>query len=479
MFLFVFGLACGALIVGIFYIASRREFNRVDEEKQLLDQEKQIVLEFMHNMVEGIGEGVEREELFQRVVHAAILSTGAMSACVFERTSEDQLKGVVVEGLFPPQRPLPDSSKMKITTRAKFIEQVLRSEVFEFGEGLIGTIAKSGQGILINNALDDPRVVRHDDPSLAVHSIMLVPIRFREKNLGVLAVANPADGTAFTQTDFSVIDSLAEQAGLAIHNSDILAIQIEKNKLDLDLSLASNIQGMLLPKTFPERERIEVDARYLPAQKVGGDLYDVFAIDDDRIGVAIADVSGKGIPASLIMAICQSNLRHLAKRYDSPARVLSELNEVMTLEMRRDMFVTIVYAIVDTKADQLTIARAGHELPLLGSTDAESGRYRTRMFGSEGMALGMVPPKLFNAVISEKQVPFDAGDILLLYTDGVTEATNGEGTEYTARRLADIVKNLRHDSAVALNQGILDSLSRFSAANGQTDDVTLVAVKHR
>ncbi len=478
MWLFLLGLILGLFVGGVFYLSSRREITRLDEQRQLLHQEQQIVLEFMHNMVEAIGEGVERSELFKRVVHAAILSTGALSACVFERAVDERLRGVVVEGLFPPQKPLPVSTAMKITTRTRFIEQVLRSEVLEVGEGLVGEVAKTGEGVLIADASADPRVIRHDDPSLIVRSLVLVPIRFKEKNLGVLAVANPADGLSFNETDFSLVDSLAEQAGLAIHNADIMNLQIEKNKLDLDLSLASNIQGMLLPKNFPQKPGLEVDARYLPAQKVGGDLYDIFSVGADKIGVAIADVSGKGIPASLLMAICQSNLRHFAKNCRSPARVLTRLNAVLSDEMRKDMFVTLVYAIVDPSKNELIIARGGHELPLLGHKDEETNLFRTRTIGSEGMALGMVPPALFDEVIEDKVIPFHKGDVFVLYTDGVTEATNFEGTEFTTERLADLVKQLRNSSAVEINDGILDRVARFSGPDGQTDDVTLVTVKH-
>ncbi len=478
MWLFLLGLALGAFVGGIFYLSTRREISRLDEQRQLLHQEQQIVLEFMHNMVEAIGEGVDRTELFKRVVHAAILSTGALSACVFEKNVDGRLRGVVVEGLFPPQKPLPMSTAMKITTRTKFIEQVLRSEVLEMGEGLVGEVAKTGQGMLIADAGKDPRIIRHDDPSLTVWSIVLVPIRFKEKNLGVLAVANPADGLSFNETDFSLVDSLAEQAGLAIHNADIMNLQIEKNKLDLDLALASNIQRMLLPKNFPQKPGLEVDARYLPAQKVGGDLYDVFSVGRDKIGVAIADVSGKGIPASLLMAICQSNLRHFAKNCSSPALVLSRLNAVLNEEMSKDMFVTLVYAIVDPKKDEIIIARGGHELPLLGHKDEKTNLFRTHTVGSEGMALGMVPAKLFEEVIEDKIITFQKGDIFVLYTDGVTEASNFDGTEFSAERLADRIKELRALTASDLNQGILDSVARFSGSNGQTDDITLVTVKH-
>lgn len=477
MFLFLTGVIVGGLVGGYFWYQCRREGQHLEEQKQLLEQEQDIVLKFMHDMVESIAEGSTREELFHRVVHAAVVGTGALSAAIFE-LREDKLRGVAVEGLFPPHRPLPESTKLKLTTRAKFIEQVLKTEEFSIGEGVVGEVARTREPLMVEDATRDDRVIKHDDPALVVRSVMVAPIAFRDKTIGVLAVVNPGHGGAFTRTDFSLTRSLADQAALAIHNSDTMALQIERNKLDVDLSLASNIQGMLLPKRFPDLEGFEIDAYYRPAQRVGGDLYDVIPLGEGRTGIAIADVSGKGIPASLLMAMCQTNLRHCARRFEHPSEVLKEMNRTMSLEMRRDMFVTIIYAIVDSAAHEVTVARAGHELPL-HFFRADGGLLKVEMLESEGMALGMVPPDLFDSVIQETRCPMAPGDLLVLYTDGVTEATNSDGMEFSTGRLIDVVKTLRDRSAHDLNRGILDNIARFAGAHAQGDDITLLTLKHR
>lgn len=471
------GVLLGMLAVWPLLSASRRQANQLDEDKQLLTQEKQIVVDFMHNMVEAIGVGVNRDALFQRVVNAAVLSTGALSACAFVRTPEDRLRGIASEGLFPPLRPLSQEGAVKASTRTKFIEQVLRSEEFALGEGIIGQVAQTRQPLLIREALGDDRVVQHDDPSLIIHSIALAPITFREKSLGVLAVANPSDGEALNETDLSLISSLAEQAGMAIHNMDVMESLLEKNRLDLELSLASGIQDMLLPKHFPARQGLDIDAAYLPARKVGGDLYDVFALDDYRIGVAVADVSGKGVPASLLMALCQSNLRHLSKGKDSPAAVLREVNATMREEIREDMFITILYAIIDLRSDEVTFARAGHELPLFIQNGQPGSVYEANFPGSEGMAVGMIPGEIFDEAIEDRTVPFVKGDVLVLYTDGITEALNAEGTEFSGARLADAAQGMREHAAAEINMGILERLQRFSGEQQQADDLTLLTVK--
>ena len=257
-----------------------------------------------------------------------------------------------------------------------------------------------------------------------------------------------------------------------------MQLQIEKNRIDLDLELASNIQSLLLPSQFPSSEKVEFAAHYTAAQKIGGDLYEIFSIDETKIGVAIADVSGKGISASILMAICQTNLRHLSRQNSSPADVLRAMNRQMHSAMRRDMFITIIYAIIDLEQDTVTLARAGHECPLLyhGTNDGTTSVSPIR---SEGMALGMVPPEIFDITIKDKTVPFSQDDALILYTDGVTECVNANGEEYTGERLLETLQSNGTGGAQAILDHVMDSIHRFSGNEGQLDDLTLIAIKHR
>ncbi|MCB1103944.1 MAG: SpoIIE family protein phosphatase [Opitutaceae bacterium] len=477
MFLVFLGILFGALAMLVPLYRAQKQVARLEEEKQQVEQERELVVDFMHHMVEALGEGLTQDELRQRIVHAAILCSGSLSAALFERTGDGNMRGVAVEGLFPPHRPLPPAAREKLTTRAKFIEQVLRSESFPDNEGVVGAVVQTGKGQLIADAAADDRIVRHEDASLKVRSVIAVPLQFRDEFFGVLAVANSTDGSPFTGTDFSLMQSLAEQAALALHNARFLNYQIEKKQIDLDLSLASGIQQMLLPDAMPEIDGLDIDARYTPAQKVGGDLYDVFALSPRRIGVAVADVSGKGIPASLLMAICRTSLRQIAPRHDSPAKTLTELNRSLGGNLSNGMFITMLYAVVDLDAGSVTFARAGHELPLLSRRNALTGVPDESYVGSEGMSLGMVPDEIFAEVIEDRTELFASGDFLILYTDGITEAPNEEEKEFSNSRLADTVRTLHSRTAKELNDGILESVHRFTGNEPQRDDFTLVAVK--
>lgn len=477
MMLFLLGGLLGTLVVYAFYWRAQREAARVEEEKQSLLEERTVVLDFMHNMVDAVGERLSRDELFQRIVHASILSTGALSACIFEKGADNLMRGVAVEGLFPPHRPIADTQKLRMGTRAKFIEQVLKSEEFPVGEGVVGRVAATGRGELVVNAPGDPRIVKHDDPALIVRSVIAAPIMVRKRLIGVLCVCNAADGLPFSETDYSLVAALAEQAGLAVHNADFINLQVEKQRMDLDLTLASDVQQVLLPNAMPQVTGLDLDARYMAAQKVTGDLYDFFELGDTKLGVAVADVSGKGLSASLLMAICRTLLRQIAPRQQSPAKVLAELNRAVAGDIREGMYITMTYAVIDTEYGQVTFARAGHELPLFSRRDRATGAYVSEYIGSDGMPLGMVDAALFEETIADHTVSFNSGDVLMLYTDGLTEAPNAEDKEFGSARLADALRSAHAGKAKAINEAVLADVLGFSGAGGLRDDFTLLTVK--
>lgn len=476
---FVLGGLLGAVLVYALYWRAQRHAAQVEEEKDALAEERQIVLDFMHSMADAMSERPSREELFQRIVHASILSTGALSACIFERGEDDIMRGVAVEGLFPPHRPIPATQRMQLGTRARFIQEVLKSESFPVGEGIVGRVAATGRGELITNAPSDPRIVKHEDPALTVRSVIAAPIIVRGRLIGVLCVCNAADGLPFTETDFSLVAALAEQAGLAVHNADYLNLQVEKRRLDVDLAMASEVQQMLLPRSMPDIPGLEIDARFMAAQKVSGDLYDVFRLGDGRIGVAVADVSGKGITASLLMAIGRTLLRQIGPRHVWPSRALSELNRLLTADMRQGMYITMTYAVIDTEAGDMILARAGHEQPLWAHREQPSGDWATEYIASEGMPLGMVDPEFFDSVITDRHLRFETGEALVLFTDGLTEAPNAHEAEFGTKRLAEVLREHRELPAAAINDRILAAVQEHSGRIALRDDYTLVTLKRR
>ena len=462
---------CSLLFSLWIYFRSQAKMRVLEEDKQLVHYEKRIVMDFLHHLIEGLGENIKREELFERMTRGSVRSTTALCACLFER-SGNQLVRVASEGLFPPLKPL-SKKQPKGRTRVELIEKVLEGESFEMGEGLVGSVAASGQAVIIKHAAKDPRIIRATDDALRIYSIIVAPIVFSGEVLGVLAVANPIDGSNFNDADLSLIESFAEQAGLIIYNCDLIDVQREKQKIDFDLSMASSIQRMILPKQLPKVEGLDIASFYHPAQSVGGDLYSTFKLSDHKVAVAVADVSGKGVPASLLMSICQTNLRHLSPVIDSPAKLLTRLNREMAPNIREGMFITLLYGLIDVKENTLTFARAGHEKPFLLAQQQRHGDF----IGSEGMAVGMVPDEIFSNAIEDVTIPFRQGDIALFYTDGLTECVNGDDAEFSSARLASCVETIRSQSAQSITDNLFTYLKKFSDGRPFVDDLSFIVLK--
>lgn len=444
------------------------------DELDRLREERQVIIDFLHRSADDIGSGANREKIYKRTVRATALSCGAMSACVYEKTADGKLVAKACEGLFPPQTKKIGRRKNG-ELRAKYIEDALIAETIEPNEGILGEVAASGRSVLIKDALKDPRIIKHDDESLKIRSFMVVPLIFRGQLSGVLAVANPISGRAFTDTEFSLAKSLGEQCALALQNAEAVSALLMRNKLEFDLRLASSIQRYLLPENLPQTDSLEFAVKYLPQQLIGGDFYDFFKLPNGKIGVVIGDVSGKGIPAAILMALCQTKLRYIAMSGKSPAQTLCLLNSEMVHAMRSDMFITIIYLVIDPKSGEAKFARAGHEPPLLARADSDEAAQPLK---SSGMALGMVSEELFDEVMEDASFKMNSGDVLVLYTDGLTEAVNPEGGEFTAKKLAQTISTLRSRNANDLNDEIIKSVESFMGpGNKYGDDLTLLTVK--
>lgn len=445
----------------------------IREELYRTRQEKDIVIEFLHKTAGNLGEDAEGEKLYALIVRATALGCGAMSACVYERNPDGSLTAKAVEGLFPPQtrkigRPPAGES------RTHFLESVINNETVEPNEGVIGAVAHDAKGILIKDATRDPRIIKHDDDSLHTKSLIVVPMTFGGQMHGVLAVANPISGKSFTDTDFSLACSLGEQAGVALHHKEAVSALLQKNKLDFDLRLASSVQQYLLPRTLPENNDLDFAVKYIPQQLIGGDFYDCFKLPDERIGMVIGDVSGKGISAAILMAICQTKLRYIAMTKNTPSETLVEVNRELVNSMRMDMFITIIYAIIEKDASKITLARAGHERPLLYRAEDKS----TTEIMSPGMAVGMAGPEIFDNSIKDIEIAFARGDMFVTYTDGLTEATNASMEEFSSERLSNTVTNLGTRSASDMADEIISAVNKFTHRKSEfKDDLTLLAVK--
>jgi serine phosphatase RsbU (regulator of sigma subunit) len=244
---------------------------------------------------------------------------------------------------------------------------------------------------------------------------------------------------------------------------------VEKEKLERELAVARRIQQSILPRRLPRLAGAQIAAQMIPTEAVAGDFYDVIRLDDDRLALVVGDVSGKGVPAAIFMGLTYSLVRAETHRARAPGKVLRSVNEHLLDMNDASMFVTVLYGILDCRARELRYARAGHDLPLV--LDADGREVDLPM--SPGQPLG-----LFDAPrIDEGVVMLPAGGTMLVFTDGVTEASNPAGEFFGLDCLRQALRDHRADPAPAICQAVWDAVAAFSGMASQADDITLLAVK--
>lgn len=248
--------------------------------------------------------------------------------------------------------------------------------------------------------------------------------------------------------------------------------QSEKDLMKKELDIANHIQALMLPKEPPHIPGFSLNLMYRPAKEASGDYYDFIKVDDKRFGVAVADVSGKGMGPAMIMTVTRSYWRALAIGQRSPAEVLKRVNRAVHHDIRDDMFVTMLYAIFNVEDHQIKVASAGHD-PLL--ICHKNGTIES--IKPEGPPLGVDDGMLFDEAVFDLDLMINPGDIVALYTDGVTEAMNAKEEVFGYDRLKEVVRANVEKPAVRVLQAVGEALEQFTQGHVQSDDITIVTVK--
>jgi serine phosphatase RsbU (regulator of sigma subunit)/transcriptional regulator with GAF, ATPase, and Fis domain len=262
---------------------------------------------------------------------------------------------------------------------------------------------------------------------------------------------------------------VAQQAALAIHNNKLRHEVLAREKLEREFQLAREIQKTFLPDELPQPPGWQIAAMWQPARQVSGDFYDAFELPDRQVGIVIADVADKGMPAALFMTLIRTLVRSAIRENASPANVLARVNDLLLPDAKRGMFVTLVYCVFDPIDGRLTYANAGHNPPLV----VRQGEGMIEKLMPTGMALGiMALPS-----ITEVELDIKPGDLLILYTDGITEAFSPEGQMFGDDRFQDLVNQSRSNDPTQLTELIITHLSDFINPLPFSDDLTMIAVK--
>ncbi len=276
-------------------------------------------------------------------------------------------------------------------------------------------------------------------------------------------VTKPID---FTDLEITIDKTLKHLALVreALSNRDQLVA------LSHELDVARDMQLSVLPRSFPSTDHYKTHGLMIPAKEVGGDFYDFFTLDEDRIGVAIGDVSGKGIPAALFMMACRTLLRSRALEGGTPDECLRYVNDLLSEDNENCMFVTLFYGVLDTRSGAFHYCNGGHNPPRLVHRDGEVVQMPT----TRDVALGVLPGHAFN----HDTLQIQADDTLFLYTDGVTEAEGPGSEEFGEERLDSLLARIDQADCEGVNTLVLDQVREFAGDNPQSDDITCVAVRY-
>ena len=376
--------AAMAIKGALLYRSIQEQTDKLEKSNLELDQ---LVseLQTLHEAGKAMGAVLELGDLSEIITDVAAGITGVDSSLIL----------------------LNDKTKGDLTPRgAKGIDGSSLKKVLKIAQNDVADeLIKSDEQIIMN-----PR-------GKGLETVLLTPLKVRDETLGLLNLNQHFRKRDFTENEKRLISTFATQAALAIKSSILYEEMEDKHRIEKDLESARTIQLSLLPQTLPQIKGLTFGGMSLPAREVGGDFYDFIDIDADHIGVAIGDVAGKSIPASLLMTMARSLIRAESLRHNSPKEVISRTNDLIAQDEVSDRYVTILYLLLDRSGKKLIFSLGGH-VPLL--------LYRKRLDSTESIDLEGIPVGLVEgSPYEDKEITLEKGDVVVLYTDGVLDALNG------------------------------------------------------
>ena len=354
-------------------------------------------------------------------------------------------------------------------------QQKAQKTVIKRDEPIIEIIEKRKKELTKIDVLEDPKL-RQVSKSCDVvfeklNAILMVPLIYKEKVTGLFFLGEKKSGKSYNRSDLEVFHAVANQGAVAIENARLFQESLEKQRMEEELNIGHELQKSVLPSTFPafpEHKEFDLYAMMVPAREVSGDFYDFFFIDDEHLAVIIGDVSGKGVPAALFMMVSRTIFRSIAKQRKSPSQVLAEANDLLCEGNQTGMFITACIAYYHLPTGLLTYSNGGHNPPLL----FYQNKVCRELTSKHGPALGAWPGLSYK----ENDETLELGQILVMYTDGVTEAASPYHEMFGMNRFINLVHSCNDLNLTQMLDQIDKSLKEFQ--NGyQFDDITLLALK--
>lgn len=422
-----------------------------DNNVELLEKYRQRLHSFSRcfDVCMQINSTLELEELLDNIMTTSreVMKADACSLMLVDEETQE-LVFKVAQGIVGPQ--------------------LQREFRLQKGEGIAGHVFETGEPLIVEDAYTDSRFCRTFDTKTGyrTQSMLCVPLKVKDRIIGVSQVINKLDGTPFTEEDKETFGLLSAQAALAIDNARVHRALLRKQQLESDLAFASTVQQSFLPQSLPVVQGFRFQAHNQAALQVGGDFYDFIPLQGRRLGILVGDVSGKGVSSALYMARLTSDFRLQATHQKGAARVVEQVNDLLCERSRGGMFVTLIYVVLNAPMQTITYVNAGHLPPLLWN--GSQRRFRAFQKGG-GPPLGILKGRQY----SSGRFSLAPGDCVLLATDGLIEARNPDGLQFGWARLEKAIRD--GDSRLeGVYKRIMGSLGSFVRGSSQSDDITMV-----
>jgi serine phosphatase RsbU (regulator of sigma subunit) len=349
----------------------------------------------------------------------------------------------------------------------------LRDRAGEVGEirisrSVIDEVVTNGKSVLTSDAQADPRFMGGTVMLQGVRSVLAVPLGVGANVFGIIYADSPLSDNRFSEDHLKVLTTLASVAAIRVENARLTEEQMERERLEREQQVASEIQQRFLPAAAPVVDGYELQGISFPCYEIGGDYYDFIQRDDGKLIVALGDVSGKGTAAALLMSSLHAAVHAQADAHDSIVKTIAAVNRYLVESIPPNRFVTLFYAELDPKNGSLTFLNAGHNPPLIVHTGGTM-----EQLASGGLPLGIMS----DAEFREGHTKLHAGDVLVIYSDGVSEAVNPNGEEFGPTRLYETVARNIDASAGGIRDRIESALTKFCQGTPAADDITLVICK--
>ncbi len=334
---------------------------------------------------------------------------------------------------------------------------------------LTGWMLLNKAPLVINNFETDTRFTSVKYTDFPIKSLLSVPMLLKGKMLGLITVFNKRDNNDFTTNDKRLLGIIAAQSAHVVENARLYQNEQALIKLREEMRLAYEIQVGLLPKTQPKIEGYQIAGKSVPATDVGGDYYDFIEIENKKLAFCLADITGKGIPASLLMANLQASLRGQILMDKCCKDSVTFSNNILYYNTASNKFATLFTGILKPDEQKITYCNAGHNNPFLIKKNNDVIR-----LNKGGVIIGIMP----SGIYEEEDINFTSGDLLFIFSDGITEAMNNEEKEFEEERLQQLLLEIKHKPAEEIIEIVFDTVTKFTEGQPQMDDMTIVVIKN-